>query len=184
LFFWHFSEMKGDTPNVGFDDKRAPVTMRAEVRQVPSSNLVPADSISVNGLADTEGDQNQRNGHQHPTGVEAARPPKVTESAKQKEAADEYAGREPRVPLQPSSGGDQSQSAEEPADRTEMQQQRHQPSDGYAYSPVGERQFRKRPDHQSLNEDAVDHGRAASYHPGHCQRSVLPIHDHTPLYGN
>src|SRR6516162_1217695 len=31
--------------------------------------------------------------------TEAARPPKVTESAKQVEAADEYAGREPRVPL-------------------------------------------------------------------------------------
>jgi hypothetical protein len=64
-----------------------------------------------------------------------------------------------------------------------MQEQRHQPSDRRAYSPVGERKLLKRLDHQSLNEDAVDHGHAASYDPSHCQRSVLPIHDHTPLYG-
>jgi hypothetical protein len=64
-----------------------------------SSDLVSVDWVSVNGFADTEGDQNQRSCHQHPTGMEAARPPKVTESAKQVEAADEYAGREPCVRL-------------------------------------------------------------------------------------
>jgi hypothetical protein len=66
---------------------------------VPTSDLVAVNLVSVDGLANTEGDQNQRNGHQHPTGMEAARPPEVTEGAKQVEAADEYAGREPRVPL-------------------------------------------------------------------------------------
>jgi hypothetical protein len=73
--------------------------MSLDFRVVPSSDLVSVDSASVNGLADTEGDQDQRSCHQHPTGMEAARPPKVTESAKQVEAADEYAGREPRVRL-------------------------------------------------------------------------------------
>src|SRR5262249_23172665 len=58
-----------------------------------------SDLVSVKGLADTEGDQNQRNCHQHPTGMGAARPPKVTESAKQVEAADEYPDREPHIPL-------------------------------------------------------------------------------------
>src|SRR5262249_32449349 len=58
-----------------------------------------SDWVSVKGLADTEGDQNQRHSHQHPTGREAARPPKVTESAEQVEAADEYADREPHIPL-------------------------------------------------------------------------------------
>jgi AcrR family transcriptional regulator len=116
--------------------------------------------------------------------MKAARPPKVAESAKQIEAADKYAGREPRVPLQPPCGSDQGQSAEEPGDGAEVQQQRHQPSDSCAYSPVCEREILKRPDHQSLNEDAVDHSHTASYDPSHCQRSVLPIHDHTPMYGH
>ena len=150
---------------------------------MPKSRFKAARAVSVKRLADPEGDQNQRSRHKHPTGMEAARPPKVTESAKQVEAADEHAGREPRVPLQPPCGGNQRQSAEEPADGAEVQEQRHQPSDRRVYSPVGERELLKRLDHQSLDEDAVDHGHTASYDSSHCQRDVLPIHDRTPLYG-
>ena len=69
----------------------------------------------------------------------AARRPKVADSAIQVEAADEQASREPGVLLEPTCSGDQCQSAEEPADRAEMQEQRHEPSDRSGYPLVRER---------------------------------------------
>ena len=44
---------------------------------------------SATGFVDTEGDQNERGCHEHPARMKAARPPKVSESAKQVKAPDE-----------------------------------------------------------------------------------------------
>jgi hypothetical protein len=47
--------------------------------------------------------------------------------------------------------------------------------------PVSE--LLERSDHQPLCQDAMNHCHAASDDPGHSQRSVVPIHNHTPLHG-
>ena len=69
----------------------------------------------------------------------AARPPKVAESAKQVGAANEQASREPGFPIEPDCSGDQGEAAEEPDDRAEMQEQRHEPCDRSGRPPVGEK---------------------------------------------
>jgi hypothetical protein len=111
-----------------------------------------------------------------------ARPPKVTESAIQVEAANEQAGRQPHVPLKPN-GDDQGQSAEEPTDCAEMQEPRHEPPDRSGDPLVREKKLLKRFDHKPLDQNAVNHRDAAADDPGHCQGCVLPIHNHTPLHG-
>src|SRR5262245_42466943 len=100
----------------------------------PNSDLPKV--ASANGFVDTEGDQNERDCHEHPARMRAARYPKVSDSAIQVEAANEQAGREPCVLPEPACCGHQGQSAEEPADRTEMQEQRRESSDRSGYPRV------------------------------------------------
>ena len=73
--------------------------MSLGVKTRPVSHL--AKVASAAGFVDTEDDQNERNRHQHPAGMTTARSPKVADSTIQVGAADEQAGREPRVPLEP-----------------------------------------------------------------------------------
>jgi hypothetical protein len=87
-------------------------------------------------FADTEDDQNERGCHEHPARMATARRPKVAESTKKVEAANEYTSCEPCVLLEAVCSGDQGEPAEEPADRAEMQEQRHEPSDRSGCLPV------------------------------------------------
>src|ERR1700730_7581670 len=112
-----------------------------------------------------------------------ARSPKVAESAEQIGAADEQARRELGVAIEPDGSGDQGEAAQEPDDRAEMQEPRHQPSDRSGYPPVAEKKRLDRSHHEPLGQDAVNHRGSASDDSRQPQGSVLPIHDHTPLYG-
>src|SRR5262245_59917556 len=113
----------------------------------------------------------------------SVRHPKVAEGAKQVEAADEKAGREPCVMPEPVCSDDQGESAEQPSDRAEVQEQRNESSDRSPYPRVGLKELLKRSNREPLDQDAVNHRYAASDVSGHCQGSVAPVHDHTPLYG-
>jgi hypothetical protein len=112
-----------------------------------------------------------------------ARPPKIAESAEQVGAADEQARRAPGVLVEPDGRGDQGEAAQEPDDRAEMQEQRHQPSDYRGCPPIVEKKRLDRSHHEPLGQDAVNHRGSASDDSRQPQGSVLPIHDHTPLYG-
>src|SRR5262249_26688243 len=142
-----------------------------------------AEGASANGFVDTEGDQNERDCHKHPPRMRAARYPKVGDSAIQVEAANKQAGCEPCVLPEPACCGHQGQSAEEPADRAEMQERWRESSDRSGYPRAREKKLLKGPDHKPWDRDAVNHRYAASDAPRHAQSSVLPFHDHTPLYG-
>src|SRR5262249_48130150 len=115
--------------------------------------------------------------------MRAARYPKVTDSAIQVEAANEQAGCEPCVLPEPACCGHQGQSAEEPADRAEMQERRRESSDRSGYPRVRKKKLLERSDHKPPDQDAVKNRYAASDDARHPQSSVLPFHDHTPLYG-
>src|ERR1700730_5981954 len=136
-----------------------------------------AKGASAAGFVDTEDDQYERSWHEHPAGVKAARHPKVAERAIQVETSNEQASREPCVLLEPECSGHQGESAEEPGDRAEMQEPRHEPSERSGHPLVR----KKRPDHEPLDHDAVKHRYGASDAPSETQASVLPSHAHTFL---
>ena len=46
-------------------------------------------ALTEGGFGQTEGDQNERGCHEHPARMKAARPPEVSESAKQVKAPNE-----------------------------------------------------------------------------------------------
>jgi len=83
-------------------------TSNSTSRGRSSASDVSRACASAAGFAETEGDQNERGGHQHPARMAPARPPKIAERAIQVGAADEQAGREPGVLLKPECRGDQS----------------------------------------------------------------------------
>jgi hypothetical protein len=86
-------------------------------------------------------------------------------------------------PARTNCSSDQGESAEEPVERAELQEYRHEPSDRGGCPLVREKERLNRSDHKPLGQDAVSNRYAVSDDPGHRQGSVLPIHDHTPLYG-
>src|SRR5260370_29348316 len=96
--------------------------------------------------------------------MKAARHPKVAERAIQVETSNEQASREPRVLLEPECSGDQGESAEEPGDRAEMQEPRHEPSD-WSGHPLVRETDRIESDHDPLDQDAVNHRYGASDDP-------------------
>ena len=62
-------------------------------------------------------------------------------------------------------------------------EQRHHPSDRGGCPPVALEKRLDRPHHEPLGQDAVNHGGSGADRSRQPQGSVLPIHDHTPLYG-
>lgn len=112
-----------------------------------------------------------------------ARSPEIAERAIEIESADDKAGGEPRLRAEPAGGGDQRQPAREPGHRAEMQEQRHQPPRRRGHPLLRLEKRAHRPDHVALHEDAVDHRDDAADDPGRYESRVLPVHDHTPLYG-
>ena len=107
--------------------------------------------------------------------------PKVAKGPKQIRAADERGRREPRLKIEGDCGDEQSQTAQEPIERAEVQEARYQPPNRRCDPPI--RQAFERRDYQSLCQDAVNHCHAASDYPGRGERGVVRIHVHTPLYG-
>src|SRR6266446_1073675 len=134
------------------------------------------EGASAPGSVDAEGYQNECDRVEHPANMSTARRPKVAERPIQIGAADKQAGREPCVLLEPDCCGDQGESAEKPVERAEMQQPRHDPSDRSGHPFVREKKRLEWPDHQPLDQDAVNHRYAASDGPSQSQGSVLPSH--------
>ena len=62
-----------------------------------------------------------------------------------------------------------------------MEERRDEPTDGLCEPPVS--QALERRNHQSLRQDAVNHGDTASDDSGRGQRLIMQVHIHTPLYG-
>src|ERR1700730_247414 len=98
-----------------------------------------ATVASAAGFVGAVDDEYQRNCIEHPAGMTTARRPKVAESAIQVRAADEQGSRESCVRREPVCGGDQGEPAEEPVERSEVQEPRHEPSDRRAHPSVREK---------------------------------------------
>ena len=93
--------------------------------------------LRLTGSADAVDDENERDGVEHPARMTTARRPKVAE-VEQVGAADEQARRQPRLLLERVCSDDQGEAADEPVERAELQEQRHEPSDRSGDPPVRE----------------------------------------------
>src|SRR6266481_3931899 len=139
------------------------------------------DGAALNaGLICAEQDKHERGSHEHPAGMRTARGPKIDDSTKQVRTANEQTARKPGILLEPVCSGDQDQSAEEPSDRAEVQEQRNQPSGPSGYPLICEGKFLKRSNHETLDPNAVHHCHTSPYDSGYCERHVLPSDLHAP----
>src|SRR5260370_35313876 len=118
---------------------RAPAGRVSVLSSAPRLVSSLAKVASPDGFVDTEGDQYERGRKEHPAGMTTARPQKVSERAQQIEAAHAQANCKPGILLGQACSDDQGQSAEEPADRTEMQERRHEPLDRTCHPLVREK---------------------------------------------
>jgi hypothetical protein len=132
---------------------------------------------SVTLPANAENDEDERNYVQHPTGMTAARYPKVGDCAIEVGAPDEQTCRELGAMFEPGCRRDQGKSADDPIERAELKESCQEPS---TRSGHRDGKLLQRPDHPPLDDDAVSHRDTDSNDASSGQGYIVQIHDLTP----
>jgi hypothetical protein len=117
---------------------------------------------SATGSAKGQNHEDERHHHQHPARMAAARRPQVRDSAEHVKAAHERTECELRVAAQPDRRANEGETAQEPGEGAQMQEQRHEPVRRRRHPTVRGDELPDRLDHPALDQDAMDHRHEAA----------------------